>query len=316
VIHVFHHIPVMLEECLAGLALRPGGTYVDCTLGGGGHSRAISRAIGPGGLLIGVDRDEAAIQAAIADNDNWVSSTMFFHGNYDCLTEFLSQAGVDGVDGVLFDLGVSSHQLDTGERGFSYHQDAPLDMRMDRRISTTAADLVNNLDHRQLSKIIWQLGEERWADRIARFIVEQRAKHPITTTGQLVEVIKAAVPAGARREGPHPARRTFQALRIAINDELGSLERGLRQAVKHTRPGGRICVISFHSLEDRLIKQTFRSMAGHCTCPADFPQCVCSPVCLIRVVTSKPVLPSREEIENNPRARSAKLRIAERVFGF
>lgn len=309
----FEHQPVMLQEVLEGLNLRPGGVYVDCTLGGAGHSEAIVRRSAPGGRLVALDQDPAALAAAGKRLAPYGDRVRLVRANFLELPQVLNQLGLDEVDGVLFDLGVSSYQLDNPARGFSYQHDAPLDMRMNPEQKTTAAELVNSLPAEELARIIKEYGEERWASRIAAFIAEQRKKQPVATTGQLVEIIKRAVPAGARREGPHPAKRTFQALRIEVNRELEILEGALRAAVEALRPGGRICVITFHSLEDRIVKDLFRRLASPCTCPRDFPVCVCGGKKVLMLVAAKPILPSGAEVEANPRARSAKLRLAEKI---
>lgn len=309
----FVHLPVMLHEVLRGLNPRPGGIYVDCTLGGAGHSEAILKQTGPGGRLVALDQDPAALAAANNRLAPFRGRINLVRANFAKLDEVLNRLGVKEVDGILFDLGVSSYQLDNPARGFSYQHDAPLDMRMDPEQVKTAGVLVNNLPVEELAKIIREYGEERWASRIADFIGEERKRRPIETTGGLVEVIKKAVPAGARREGPHPAKRTFQALRIAVNRELEILRDAVRSAIQFLRPGGRICVITFHSLEDRIIKDLFRQLASPCTCPREFPVCVCGAKKELRIVTAKPVVPSVSELEENPRARSAKLRIAEKV---
>lgn len=313
----FHHRPVMLIEAMQWLAPRPGGTYVDATLGGGGHGMEIVRRISPGGRFIGIDRDKTALEVAsqhIRASAPPDVALSFVAGNYADLERILDELDCPVVDGVLFDLGVSSPQLDDPQRGFTYRHDAPLDMRMDPDQTLTARDLVNELSERELADIIWRYGEERWATRIARFIVERRRRAPLETTGELVEVIKAAVPAAARRQGPHPARRTFQALRIAVNDELGSLRRGLMGAINRLAYEGRAVAISFHSLEDRIVKEVFRDAARGCICPPELPVCQCHRVPTVRILTRRPVLPSPEEIESNPRARSAKLRAAEKVL--
>lgn len=302
---------------MAWLAPRPGGTYVDATLGRGGHGLEIVGRISPGGRFIGIDRDKTALEVASrriragAPSDVDLS---FVAANYADLETILDELGCPTVDGVLFDVGVSSPQLDDPQRGFTYRHDAPLDMRMDLEQAITARDLVNDTPERELADIIRRYGEERWAARIARFIVERRRQAPLETTGELVEVIKAAIPASARRTGPHPARRTFQALRIAVNDELGSLRRGIHGAIERLAVGGRVVVISFHSLEDRIAKEVFRDAARGCVCPPELPVCQCNRVPTVRVLTRRPVLPSQEEIESNPRARSAKLRAAEKVL--
>lgn len=309
----FSHVSVLLNECLKGLNLKPGGIYVDCTLGGAGHSLEIVKGILPGGQLIGIDQDQNALQAAGEKLAAYKHNVTLVHSNFRRLTEIVRELHPTGVDGILFDLGVSSHQLDAAERGFSYMQDAPLDMRMNTEITTTAGELVNNLTEAELARIIWEYGEERWSKRIAQFIVEHRQIKPIETTGELVEVIKKAIPAKARREGPHPAKRTFQALRIEVNRELEVLAQALKDSVDLLKNGGRVCVISFHSLEDRITKDAFREMAKGCTCPPKMPVCTCGGVKKVKIITGKPILPGADEIARNPRARSAKLRIAEKI---
>jgi 16S rRNA (cytosine1402-N4)-methyltransferase len=308
----FHHISVLLEECMQGLKLHAEGTFVDCTLGGAGHSRAILERTGPTGRLIGIDQDRTALEAARERLLDYGDRVTLVHNNFYNLEAVLDELEIDLVDGVLFDLGVSSYQLDTAERGFSYQHNALLDMRMNTSgADPTARDLVNTWSAEQLNQIIWEYGEERWAKRIAQFIVQERQQKPIETTGDLVEVIKKAVPSGARREGPHPAKRTFQALRIAVNDELNRFEQALRQGVNRLKPGGRVCVITFHSLEDRIAKQVFSELAKKCICPPELPICRCNKEQVVKVITNKPILPVEAEITANPRARSAKLRIAE-----
>lgn len=309
----FVHQPVMLQEVLEGLALRPGGIYVDCTLGGAGHSEAILKNIGPSGRLVGLDQDPAALAAAKNRLAAWSGRVDLVRANFSQLKEVLDRLSLQGVDGVLFDLGVSSYQLDNPARGFSYQHDSALDMRMDPDQEITAAELVNRMTAEELKRIIAIYGEERWASRIASFIAEERKNRPILTTGQLVDIIKKAVPAGARREGPHPAKRTFQALRIEVNRELEILKDAVQWALLSLRPGGRICVITFHSLEDRIIKDLFRGLSSPCSCPKDFPVCVCGGQKLIKLINTRPLVPSSSEIDANPRARSAKLRIAERI---
>lgn len=308
----FHHVSVLLKESVENLAIRPGGTYVDCTLGGAGHSRAIVEKMGPEGTLVAIDQDPAAI-----DNARTILSAMpgtihIIHDNFTNLKTILQGLNIANVDGVLFDLGVSSHQLDVAERGFSYMQDAPLDMRMNSAAPFSAYQIVNSWDEQGIADIIRQYGEERWAKRIAQFVVKERSQGPIETTGQLVEVIKKAIPAGARREGPHPAKRTFQAIRIAVNNELGILEHSFQDAVEMLRSGGRLCVITFHSLEDRICKQTMQKLAKSCICPPNLPICTCDKRREIKII-GKPIVPSEAETVGNPRARSAKLRVAEKV---
>ncbi|BAF60050.1 MAG: 16S rRNA (cytosine(1402)-N(4))-methyltransferase RsmH [Pelotomaculum sp.] len=309
----FIHRPVMLDEVLEGLNLKPGGVYVDCTVGGAGHGEAILKRTGAEGRLIGIDRDPEALAAAERRLVPYGKRVDLVRANFEDIGKVLERLGQTGVDGILFDLGVSSYQLDNPARGFSYKRDSLLDMRMDPERGPSARELVNTLTAEELARIIKDYGEERWAFRIAAFIVEERKRSPIETTGRLAEIIKKAIPAGARREGPHPARRTFQALRIAVNRELEVLGGALRSAVRVLRPGGRICVITYHSLEDRIVKETFRRLASPCTCPKEFPACVCGGKKEIKIVTARPVVPSAGEVEENPRARSAKLRIAEKL---
>jgi len=312
----YRHTPVLPAEVTKHLSLHPGSTIVDCTLGGAGHAKRIADSIAPTGTLVGIDQDDAALDAAAATLRLGRQSTTIIlkKGNFGDLDAVLADAGIAYADGFLFDLGVSSPQLDRAERGFSYHNDVPLDMRMDPiGGATSAADVVNTYSESELARIISEYGEERWASRIAAFIVAARGRRPLQTTGDLVSVIKDAIPASARRSGPHPARRTFQALRIAVNEEIDVLERGLRQAVRWLTKGGRIVVISYHSLEDRLVKQVFAELSSGCECPPDLPLCTCGREPVLRIVTKKPVVPTAEEVNRNPRSRSAKLRAAERV---
>lgn len=309
----FKHVSVLLHESIEGLKIKPQGTYVDCTLGGAGHSSEILRRLGPEGRLIGIDQDPAAIKNAAVRLHSFAGQFHAVQRNFYQLKHVLEELGIEKVDGVLFDLGVSSYQLDTPDRGFSYMHDAELDMRMSPDITASAKDFVNKLSEQELNDIIWKFGEEKWAKRIAAFIVAERAKQPITTTGKLVEIIKAAVPAAARRDGPHPAKRTFQALRIAVNRELDILNQTIKDAVEALKPGGRVSVITFHSLEDRIIKDTFKELAKPCTCPPAFPVCACGKIAQVKIITNKPIEPSKEEVETNPRARSAKLRVAEKL---
>ena len=305
----FKHIPVMLEECmeLLNLAQRPAGVFVDGTLGGGGHTEQILERTT--GRVIGIDRDWDALRAAGARLSPFGERFVPLHGNYANIKTLLEQAGVDGMDGMLMDLGVSSYQLDNPERGFSFHNDAPLDMRMDQTAELTAEKVLNTYPEKELVRIISQYGEEKWAVRIAKFIVAAR---PLHTTMDLVRVIDAAVPAAERRKVSHPARRTFQAIRIEVNSELSLLEPALRDAVDCLKPGGRLVVITFHSLEDRIVKQTFQSLQNPCICPPKAPVCVCGKKPLGRVVTRKPVLPTEEECESNLRSHSAKVRAFEK----
>lgn len=308
----FSHEPVLLGECMQNLAIRPEGVYVDGTLGGGGHSAAILERLGPGGRLIGIDRDGDAIAAATARLGGDERFTAL-RGNFHDAAELLGALGVRRIDGMLLDLGVSSYQLDEGARGFSYHADAPLDMRMDRSQALTARTVVNEYSQEELARVLREWGEENWAVQIARVICDRRRAQPIETTGELVDVIDAAIPAKVRRrDGSHPARRTFQALRIEVNDELGPLKQALEDAARLLSPGGRLCVIAFHSLEDRIVKQTFRTLQNPCVCPPSFPVCVCGRRPLGRQLTGKPITASPEELERNPRARSATLRVFER----
>jgi len=305
----------MLDECIDYLNIRANGVYVDATLGGAGHSSEILKRLGPEGLLIGIDQDQDAIRAAGQKLENVQTQGRYvlYHTNFENIREVIGMQKLKAVDGVLMDLGVSSYQLDEGERGFSYQQDAPLDMRMSKSEEMDAAWVVNNLSREELTRIIREYGEEKWASRIAEFIVKSREIQKITTTGQLVDIIKAAIPAAARREGPHPAKRTFQAIRIAVNRELEVLEKTLGEIIDFLNPGGRLAVITFHSLEDRIVKQIFKDKAQGCICPGDFPKCVCGRTPQIRILTRKPVTPSEDELERNPRARSAKLRVAEKL---
>ena len=308
----FTHRPVLLDECIEGLNIRGEGVYLDGTLGRAGHSEQIVRRL-TSGRLICVDRDRAALDAARERLAPWLDRVELVHSNFDRVDEILDRLSVSGVDGMLFDLGVSSPQLDDGTRGFSYMQDAPLDMRMDREEGLTAAEVVNSWPREELRRIIAQYGEERYAPQIAGAIARRRADKPIETTLELVEVIKSAMPGKALREKQHPAKRTFQAIRIAVNDELASVERMLQRAVPRLNRGGRLAVITFHSLEDRIVKTGLAEFARGCTCPPDFPVCVCGRTPEIRLVNKKPILPGPGEIEENSRARSAKLRVAEKL---
>lgn len=308
----FTHRPVLLDECIEGLNIRGEGVYLDGTLGRAGHSEQIVRRL-TSGRLICVDRDRAALDAARERLAPWLDRVELVHSNFDRVDEILDRLSVSGVDGMLFDLGVSSPQLDDGTRGFSYMQDAPLDMRMDREEGLTAAEVVNSWPREELRRIIAQYGEERYAPQIAGAITRRRADKPIETTLELVEIIRGAMPPKALREKQHPAKRTFQAIRIAVNDELACVERMLRGAVPRLNRGGRLAVITFHSLEDRIVKTGLAEFARGCTCPPDFPVCVCGRTPEIRLVNKKPILPGPGEIEENSRARSAKLRVAEKL---
>lgn len=308
----FHHVSVLLNETLEGLAIKPNGTYVDCTLGGGGHSHAIGERLSSEGMMIGLEQDVAALEAASKRLENLSCQVKVIQTNFSNLKQALHEAGIDKVDGFIFDLGVSSHQLDTAERGFSYMQDGPLDMRMNQTGDLTAETIVNTYSSDDLYRIIWDYGEERWAKRIVQFIIEAREELPIVTTFQLVDIIKRAIPAKARQDGPHPAKRTFQALRIEVNQELQILHDAFVDAVSMLHPGGRIAVITFHSLEDRITKQTFKELAQGCTCPPNLPVCVCQHVPMVKA-KNKAIEPSNKEVEENPRSRSAKLRVAVKI---
>ncbi len=306
----FTHQPVLPAEVIKYLNPQPGEVILDGTIGLGGHAALIAQRLGASGVLFGIDQDENALLIARHRLAGFPGRLILRHGNFHALASFLAAESIPAVDGILLDLGVSSLQLDSGERGFSYQHDALLDMRMNPAQEFTAADLVNTYSLYDLTRVIRDYGEERWAERIARFIVEHRKKAPIRTTGELVAVIKAAIPAAARREGPHPARRTFQALRIAVNRELEVLQEGLEQGIACLKPHGRIVVISFHSLEDRIVKHTFKQKAQACRCPSNLPVCQCGGRPEIKILTPRPVIPTNEEIAENPRSRSAKLRAA------
>lgn len=308
----YSHKPVLLKECLDGLNIRPGGIYVDGTLGRAGHAREIAARLTEG-RLIAIDRDKAALDAAPARFGNLMDRVTLVRGNFGELPHILSRLGVAGVDGMLFDFGVSSPQLDDGGRGFSYLQDATLDMRMDQSAPLTAREVVNGWDYEELRRILWQYGEERYSGPIAAAIVRRREERPIETTGELAELIRAAMPAKARREKQHPAKRSFQAIRIAVNDELGEVERLLGGVLPLLNPGGRLAVISFHSLEDRLVKTAFGDWARGCTCPPDFPVCVCGKRPRVKLIGKRPITAGEQELTENPRARSAKLRLAEKL---
>lgn len=310
---IYTHRPVLLDECIEALNIRPEGVYLDGTLGRAGHSREIARRLSGSGRLICVDRDQAALDAAQERLGEWMDRVTLVHSNFDRVSEILDELGISGVDGMLFDLGVSSPQLDDGSRGFSYMADAPLDMRMDRSEGLTAADVVNTWSQEELRRILFQYGEERYAPLIAAAIVRHREERPIETTLELVDIIKEAMPARALKEKQHPAKRSFQAIRIAVNDELSSVDRMIQGAVPRLNKGGRLAVITFHSLEDRIVKTGFGAFAKGCICPPDFPVCVCGRTPDIKLVNKKPILPSQQEIEENPRARSAKLRVVEKL---
>jgi len=308
----FTHRPVLLDECIEALNIKPDGIYLDGTLGRAGHSREIAKRLTTGQLIC-VDRDDAALEAAQTRLADWMDRVTLVHSNFCEIHAILDDLGLDGIDGMLFDLGVSSPQLDDGSRGFSYMADAPLDMRMDRSEGLTAADVVNTWSRDELRRILSQYGEERYAPQIAAAIERRRADKPIETTLELVDIIKSAMPAKALKEKQHPAKRSFQAVRIAVNDELASVDRMIQAAVPRLNKGGRLAVITFHSLEDRIVKTGMAAFAKGCTCPSDFPVCVCGKTPDVKLISRKPILPTDREIEENPRARSAKLRVAEKL---
>ena len=309
----FQHKSVLLQECIDALNIRPDGIYLDGTLGGAGHSSQIARRLTEGGRLIGVDRDRTALAAAKERLAPYADRVTLVHSNFAEIDAILDSLGIPAVDGMLFDLGVSSPQLDDASRGFSYMADAPLDMRMDKDDVLTAGEVVNTWPQGELRRILYDYGEERYAPQIAAAICRAREKAPVETTLELVDIIRSAMPAQALREKQHPAKRSFQAIRIAVNDELGAVSRMMQAAVGRLNPGGRLAVITFHSLEDRIVKNVFQDAAKGCTCPPSFPVCVCGRKPKIRILTKKPIIATREEVEENPRSRSAKLRVAERV---
>lgn len=308
----FKHISVLFNETIDGLNLKDGGIYVDGTLGGGGHSHGILSR-GKRISLIGIDQDKEAIEAAKKRLEEFEGSTTFVNDNFSNIKYILENLEIDGIDGAVLDLGVSSYQLDNKERGFSYMGDSKLDMRMNREKDFSAYEVVNEYSKEDLTRIFYEYGEEKWSSRIAQFIVEKREKKPIETTFELVDIIKAAIPQKARQEGSHPAKRVFQAIRIEVNNELGILENTVCDIVSKLNPGGRLAIITFHSLEDRIIKKTFQKLAAGCTCPKSFPVCVCNKQPVVAIITKKPILPSKEEEENNSRSKSAKLRILEKI---
>lgn len=308
----FHHRSVLLEECVRGLGVHPDGIYVDGTAGGAGHSLEIAKRLNPDGRLVAVDKDEAALDTARRRLAAYPQAVVV-QGDFRELRRLLEPLGIDGVDGILLDLGVSSHQLDTPERGFSYHADAPLDMRMSGS-GKSARDVVNTYEAQRLERVLWDYGEERYTRQIVRAIVRRREQRPIETTGELAELIKSAVPPAARREGGHPAKRVFQAVRIEVNGELDSLEQCLEEGFSLLNQGGRFAVITFHSLEDRMVKRAFAGYIRGCVCPPEFPICVCGRTPGGRLVNKKPVTPSEEELKENRRSRSAKLRILEKII--
>lgn len=308
----FKHVSVLLDECINGLDIKPDGIYVDCTLGGAGHSSEILKRLSNKGLLIGIDQDEDALKAASERLKNY-DNKILVHNNFHNIKSILDDLKIDKVDGILADLGVSSYQLDNPERGFSYMHDAPLDMRMDRESPFSAYDVVNDYSEEELNRVIKEYGEEKWAKRIANFIVKAREDKKIKTTFELVDIIKRAIPAKARREGPHPAKRTFQAIRIEVNGELRIIEQTILDGVDKLNIGGRMDIITFHSLEDRIVKNTYKKLEHPCTCPKEFPVCICHKVPKVKILTRKPMEATEEELEFNPRSRSAKLRIVEKI---
>ncbi|MEE0567627.1 16S rRNA (cytosine(1402)-N(4))-methyltransferase RsmH [Clostridium sp.] len=308
----FNHISVLLNECLEGLNIKENGIYVDGTLGGAGHSSEILKKLSNEGRLIGIDQDTDALKAAKERLENY-SNVTFVHSNFSSIENVLNNLNIDGVDGILMDLGVSSYQLDEGERGFSYMKDAPLDMRMNRDNDFSAYNVINEYSEEDLYRIIRDYGEEKFARRIASFIVENRQEKNISTTLELVEIIKSAIPAKARREGPHPAKRTFQAIRIEVNSELSILNKTIEDGVGKLNKGGRMAIITFHSLEDRIVKNKFRDLAVSCRCPKEFPVCVCGEKAKVKVISRKAIEPTKEEVDINPRSRSAKLRVIEKL---
>ena len=308
----FNHISVLLNECIEGLNIKEDGIYVDGTLGGAGHSSEIIKNLCERGRLIGIDQDKDALKAAKEKLKDYNNVT-FVHSNFYNIENILHDLNIAGVDGILMDLGVSSYQLDNGERGFSYMQDAPLDMRMNRENSLSAYEVINSYSEEDLFRIIKDYGEEKFAKRIANFIINKRKEKNIESTLELVDVIKAAIPAKARREGPHPAKRTFQAIRIEVNKELEIIEKTIRDGVERLNVGGRMAIITFHSLEDRIVKTVYKNLANPCTCPSSFPVCVCNKKPIVKIITRKPIEASKEELDYNPRSRSAKLRIIEKI---
>ena len=309
----FSHRSVLLDECIEGLNIDPAGIYVDGTAGGGGHSLEIVKRLTEGGHLIAIDRDDAALAAASKRLSDYSDRVTFVKSNFSEVADVCASLGIEKINGILMDLGVSSYQLDTPERGFSHNYDAPLDMRMDQNGTLDAYMVVNGYSREQLKKIIYDYGEDKFAPRIANAIVNAREVKPIETTGELVKIIKSAIPAEAREGGHHPAKRTFQAIRIEVNGELDAIEPAIDSAVKLLAPGGRVAIITFHSLEDRIVKQTYQKHAEGCTCPKNFPICVCNKRPEVKILTKKPIVPSKEELEENPRSRSSKLRVAEKI---
>lgn len=309
----FAHIPVLYREIMEIMAPKAGEIFVDCTLGGGGHSKGFLERTSPNGRLIGIDQDLEALEAAKENLAQFGERVSYIHSNYENLSEILVKEAPEGVDGILFDIGVSSHQLDDAERGFSYMHDAPLDMRMDQTKDFSAYEVVNRYSEDELYRIIRDYGEENWAKRIAQFIVEKRKIKAIETTGELVDIIKAAIPKKARMDGSHPAKRTFQAIRIEVNGELEVLEKTIEQAVKNLKKGGRLGIISFHSLEDRIVKEKFKYLAAKCICPPEMPICCCNKVAEVKILTKKPITAQNDELMSNSRAKSAKFRAVEKI---
>ena len=308
----FNHVSVLLNEALEGLNIEPSGIYADGTLGGGGHSKAILERLSNDGKLVAIDRDDFALEFAkgiLGEGEN----IYFVKNNFSNIQAILDDLSIDKINGMILDLGVSSFQLDDADRGFSYMQDAPLDMRMDKKQRTTAFHIINEYSEEKLKEIIYKFGEEKWAKRIVEFIIEKRRNGPIKTTFELVDIIKAAIPKKARMDGPHPAKRTFQAIRIEVNGELDMLEQAVNDIVDRLAPNGRIAIITFHSLEDRIVKEAFKNLENPCTCPREFPICVCGKKPQVKIITKKPIIPSSGELEDNPRSRSAKLRIAQKI---
>ncbi len=308
----FHHVSVLLQEVLDGLSIKEDGIYVDGTLGGAGHSLKIVEQLTTG-KLIGIDQDMNALEKSREVLKEHINKVHLVHSNYVNIKTVLEELQIEKVDGILLDLGVSSHQLDTDERGFSYNKDAPLDMRMDTTNEFSAWDVVNTYSSEELTSIFLQYGEEKWGKRIAEFIVNERAEKPIDTTMELVTVIKKAIPKKVRMEGHHPAKKTFQAIRIEVNAELDVLKKAVAEMVESLKPGGRLAIITFHSLEDRIVKEQFKELYKDCICPPKFPTCICDKKREIEIITRKPIIPGKEELDNNPRSRSAKLRVAERI---
>ena len=309
----FNHVSVLLDECIENLNIKEDGVYVDCTMGGAGHSKEIVKRLSKDGLFIGFDQDKNAIATAKERLAEYSDRVRFIHSNFSNIKEELEKIGVYKIDGVLADLGVSSHQLDEADRGFSYMHDAPLDMRMDIRKPFSAYDVVNTYSEEQLAKIIKDYGEDNWAKRIAKFIVEARDEKPIEKTGELVDVIKKAIPKKARIDGPHPAKRTFQAIRIEVNNEIEPLYNTVKDSIECLNENGRLCIITFHSLEDRIVKNKFRDLAVSCRCPKEFPICICGEKAKVKVISRKAIEPTKEEVDINPRSRSAKLRVIEKL---